>query len=503
MLVEALAIAVLIIYGFALLFIFSYSIAQMNLVIVYLRSKSLKPGKKIFSPLLRGDEPFATLQLPIYNELYVAERLLDCITALDYPRDKMEIQVLDDSDDETVNLIANKVQFYQSLGFQIHHVRRSDRTGYKAGALAYGLLIAKGEFIAIFDSDFLPEKDFLRRTLPVFLNENVGLVQTRWDHLNKDYSLITQLQSFGLDAHFSIEQQGRNAANHFINFNGTAGVWRKACIESSGGWQADTLTEDLDLSYRAQLAGWKFIYLESVNAPAELPVTMNALKNQQYRWNKGAAECVKKNLGDVLRQKNMPAATKLHAVFHLMNSSVFIAIMVSAVLSVPVLIIKSKFPQLHLLFIIASFFMVSFLMLAIFYFVSIIQHEKRFPHNLAKFIVRFPLFLSVSMGLALHNAVAVIEGYSGKKTSFIRTPKFNITSRDQTWRSNQYLRSGINFITIMEGLLALYFLSAIFLGFQIGDLGLVPFHIMLAFGFGFVCYYSVAHSITTEYPLLV
>src|ERR1043165_1958100 len=326
MLPEVIAIVVIIVYACALLFIFMYSVAQLNLVIAYLRNKVVSRNKNSVPALLDGSEPGVTVQLPVYNELYVAERLIDCITQLDYPGEKLEIQVLDDSTDETRELIEKKVFEFQKQGFNIHHIHRSNREGFKAGALAHGLQYAHGEFIAIFDSDFLPGKDFLKKTLPSFTDEKVGVVQTHWDHVNKNYSLMTQLQAFGLDAHFSIEQKGRNAGGHFINFNGTAGVWRRRCIEDSGGWQSDTLTEDLDLSYRAQLKGWKFIFLEEVLAPAELPVTMSALKNQQYRWNKGAAECVKKNLPGVLKQKNLSLSIKLHAAFHLLNSSVFVAI---------------------------------------------------------------------------------------------------------------------------------------------------------------------------------
>ena len=494
LLIEILAILVIGLYSVALLFIFSYSVAQLNLVVVYLKNKRTDRTKKPGQRLAVGEEPVVTVQLPIYNEVYVAERLLDCISKLDYPGPKLQIQVLDDSTDETAELIHKKVRDLQRKGFDIQHVRRPEREGFKAGALSYGLQFARGEFIAIFDSDFLPEKDFLKKTIPSFTDMAVGVVQTRWEHLNKNYSLLTRLQAFGLDAHFSIEQKGRNAGHHFINFNGTAGVWRKRCIEDSGGWQSDTLTEDLDLSYRAQLKGWKFLFVEEVCAPAELPVTMNALKNQQYRWNKGAAECVRKNLPKVFRQKNLSWGTKLHAVFHLTNSTLFVAVMITALLSIPMMVIKHHFPQFHFLFLYASFFLVGFLLLGVFYFIAMAQREKQFPHNLAKFIHRFPVFLSVSMGLALHNATAVIEGYAGKKTSFIRTPKFNIISSQQSWRSNKYLKGGVTWMTLFEGLLFLYFASGILLAFYLADYGLVPFHLMLMFGFGIVFYYSMIHS---------
>ena len=256
--------------------------------------------------------PKVTVQLPVYNELYVIERLINTVCEFDYPKDLFEIQVLDDSTDETVNIIAAKIKEKLLEGFDIHHVRRPKRVGYKAGALKYGNEIAKGDFIAIFDADFIPSMDFLKKTIPYFHDENIGVVQTRWGHINKDYSLLTRLQAFGLDAHFTIEQSGRSSGDHFINFNGTAGVWRLDCINDAGGWQADTLTEDIDLSYRAQEKGWKFKYLEDFESPAELPVAMSALKSQQYRWTKGAAECSVKNLKLIFNSKNVSSRSKFH-----------------------------------------------------------------------------------------------------------------------------------------------------------------------------------------------
>ena len=491
---EILSVLIIIIYGAALLFIFGFSISQLNLLIVYLKNKAREKREKNIQQ--HADYPFpgVTIQLPVYNELYVAERLIDAVAQLDYPKELLEIQVLDDSTDETTDVISRKVKSVREKGLTIHHIRRDSREGFKAGALAHGLQFAKNEFIAIFDSDFLPLPDFLKRTMAVFEDKKIGVVQARWDHLNKDYSLLTRLQAFGLDAHFTIEQKGRNAAGHFINFNGTAGVWRTACIIDSGGWQSDTLTEDLDLSYRAQLKGWKFIYLEDVNVPAELPVTMSALKNQQYRWNKGAAECAKKNLLKVLQEKNIRLSTKLHAVFHLMNSTVFVAVVISGLLSIPMLLIKAEYRQFHWMFFFASFFLVGFLVLSVFYYTAHAQKKENFFRNIFQFIKTFPVFLSVSMGLALHNAVAVLEGYFGRKTSFMRTPKFNIRSSEQSWKGNRYLESRVSWITVVEALLALYFTGGLLLAFVTGDFGLFPFHLMLALGYAIVFYYSVSHS---------
>ncbi|MFT5182948.1 MAG: cellulose synthase/poly-beta-1,6-N-acetylglucosamine synthase-like glycosyltransferase, partial [Flavobacteriales bacterium] len=364
------------------------------------------------------------------------------------------------------------------------------RVGYKAGALAYGLTLTTSDFTAIFDADFIPQEDFLKQTMPFFRDEKVGVVQTRWEHLNKDYSLLTKLQAFGLDAHFTVEQTGRNSQGHFINFNGTAGVWRNACIEEAGGWQHDTITEDLDLSYRAQLKGWKFKYLEGVGSPAELPAEMNALKNQQFRWTKGAAECAVKNLPKVLRQKGLSLGTKLHATFHLMNSFIFICVLFTALLSVPLLVVKHSVDEFDFLFNLASIFLLSFVILAFFYWVSQRNEKKGF----GRFLLDFPMFLSMSMGLSLHNAIAVIEGYAGRKTPFIRTPKFAIEKQSGSWTDKKYRALKTNPLTLLEGVLMLYFIGGVVYAFWTMELGLLPFHIMLSLGYGYVFFYSIKHA---------
>lgn len=481
-------IVLIFIYGLALSFIFLYSIVQINLVYNYVsKRKNQEP-----TPVLNESElPFVTVQLPLYNELYVVERLIDAVTLFDYPKDKFEIQLLDDSNDETLNIVATKVKQYQSLGFSIYQHQRKNRVGFKAGALAEGMKIVKGEFIAIFDADFLPKPNFLRQTLPYFKNEKIGVVQTKWEHINKNYSLLTRLQAFGLDAHFTVEQTGRNVGNHFINFNGTAGIWRKSCIEDSGGWESDTLTEDLDLSYRAQLKGWEFKYLQELGSPAELPAAMSALKTQQFRWTKGAAECTRKNLLRVLNNKNIAFKTKLHALFHLMNSSIFICIVLLSVLSIPMLMIKNNFIQYTTLFKYGSFFILSLVFLSIYYFVSLASDYKNKFKAFTHFIFLFPFFLSVSMGLSLHNAIAVIEGYIGKKTPFVRTPKFNLIQDKDTWKGNKYLANNISVLTIFEIALTFYFMIGVYYAFLYEDYAMLPFHIMLSLGFGYVSFYSL------------
>jgi cellulose synthase/poly-beta-1,6-N-acetylglucosamine synthase-like glycosyltransferase len=493
---NTITIAILVIYGLALLFIFSYSMAQAHLVYLYLTSKRQKSqlANKSMAPTMPNKYPFVTIQLPIYNELYVVERIIDAVAAFRYPTDRFEIQVLDDSSDETVSLAESKVAALKAKGLNISHIRRGTRDGFKAGALAYGLRKAKGEFIAIFDADFIPPADFLLKTIPYFQDDKVGLVQTKWEHVNENYSLLTRLQAFGLDAHFTIEQCGRNAGGHFMNFNGTAGIWRKSCIIDAGNWQSDTLTEDLDLSYRAQLKGWKFLYLEHVESPAELPVTINALKTQQFRWTKGAAECVKKNLPSVLSSKHTSSTTKVHAIFHLMNCTVFICIFLAAILSIPLLFIKSSHPQYAQVFLFALFSPFSLLLLSYFYWVSATQRRgTSFPSFLGKFL----LFLSISMGFSLHNSIALCEGYAGKKIPFIRTPKFNITSSKDRWQANKYLVNDISGVTILEALLTAYFFSGVYLSIYFQNYGLLPFYIMLTLGFGYVFYYSIVHAMTT------
>ena len=482
-----MSLVVVIIYSLALLLIFLFSLGQLNLTRHYLKSKkSPEPKCNALSEF-----PHVTVQLPVYNELYVIERLIEAVVAFDYPKDKLEIQVLDDSTDETVKLIADKVVALKKEGIDIVHVRRSDRVGYKAGALKYGLEMAKGEFIPIFDADFIPKKDFLLKTIPYFEDENIGVVQTRWGHINKDYSMLTRLQAFGLDAHFSVEQIGRSHSGSFINFNGTAGVWRKTCIEEAGGWSADTLTEDLDLSYRAQLKGWKFKFLEAEESPAELPIIMPAIKSQQYRWNKGAAETAKKNLSKVLKS-DIGFENKLHAVFHLFNSAIFICLLVAAVFSVPMLLIKYNFPGYEMVFNLGSIFLIGFFSIGYFYWIAA---KRMVPNGTFKYFFKtFPVFLVVSMGLSLHNAIAVIEGLWGVKTPFVRTPKFNVATKKESWKGNIYIKYNFNPLAIVEGLLSIYFVFAIGLGIYLHDFGLIAFHVMLAIGYGSVFYHSVKPS---------
>lgn len=475
-------IIITILYSVSLLYIFLFSLGQLHLTLVYLKAK-----KKIApSPALQNF-PVVTIQLPVYNEKYVIERLITAVSQLDYLSDKLEIQILDDSTDETTEIILKKIETLRPLGLDIQLLHRENRTGFKAGALEAGCQIAKGEFIAIFDADFIPNSNFLQKTIPFFQDEKVGVVQTRWGHLNEEYSLLTKLQAFGLNAHFSIEQSARSASGSFINFNGTCGVWRKATIVDAGGWSADTLTEDLDLSYRAQLKGWQFSYLQDIATPGELPIIMPAIKSQQYRWNKGAAETARKNFGRVITS-SLSWKNKIHAFFHLFNSSVFVCLLIASILSIPMLYIKQGHPALERVFDIGIIFFIGFLSITFFYWIAAKQFQQKI--GVGNFIVLYTKFLIVSMGLSLHNGIAVLEGLIGRKTPFVRTPKFNLTKGD-SWRRNSYVKINLNGMTILEGLLCLYFIFGLIAGWQLHDQGLLLFHLMLALGFGSVFLYSV------------
>lgn len=490
---------IIVIYSIALILIFLYALAQLNLLFNYLSSKN----KVDFSPKYNlkdpSEIPYVTIQLPVYNELYVMERLLDNIAKIDYPKDKLEIQVLDDSTDESFESTKKHINRLQRTGLDIQHVLRDNRINFKAGALKEGLKTAKGEFIAIFDADFLPQKDWLKSTIPYFKDSEIGVVQTRWGHINRNYSILTKIQAFALDAHFTLEQVGRNSKGHFINFNGTAGVWRKECILDAGNWQGDTLTEDLDLSYRAQLKNWKFKYLEDVETPAELPVVISATRTQQFRWNKGGAENFRKMFFKVIMSKNISAKTKIHGILHLLNSTMFFCILVVAVLSIPMLYIKNEYTHLRPYFYVMSFFVISTIIFFICYW---FMYKQIYGGGFKKFINYIGMFLtffSVAMGFSLHNSIAVIEGHLGKRSDFIRTPKFNINSITDSWKGNKYLRNKLSVNVIFEGLLTLYFAfgmySAFIVGDQGGDFGLFPFHLMLFFGFGYVFFKSLSAKV--------
>ena len=490
---------IIVVYTISLLLILLYALAQLNLLFNYLAAKKIKDTSDLFDFSNPDEIPYVTIQLPVYNEMYVMDRLLENIALIDYPREKLEIQVLDDSTDETVLTTFEHVQRLKATGLDIQHIQRTDRSGFKAGALKEGLKIAKGEFIAIFDADFLPQPNWLKKTIPYFKDKHIGVVQTRWGHINRNYSILTKIQAFALDAHFTLEQVGRNSMGHFINFNGTAGIWRKTCIIDAGNWEGDTLTEDLDLSYRAQLKNWKFKYLEDVETPAELPVVISAARSQQFRWNKGGAENFRKMMWRVLTSKNISFKTKIHGLLHLLNSTMFLNVFLVAVLSIPMLYIKNEYAHLRFYFYFMSFFVVSTIIFFVCYWMMFRQIYGKGFKNFFEYVVLFFTFFSIAMGFSLHNSIAVIEGHIGKRSEFIRTPKFNISSLKDTWKGNKYLRKKVSMNVIFEGALMLYFgfglYSAFVVGDQGGDFGLFPFHLMLFVGFGYVFFQSLTSKV--------
>ena len=431
-----------------------------------------------------------TIQLPLYNELYVVERLIDAVCAIDYPKDKLEIQVLDDSTDETVEVAAKIVEEKKKLGFDISYIHRDNRKGYKAGALKEGLAVAKGMYIAIFDADFIPRKNFLKKTLSFFNDNNVGMVQTRWEHLNSNYSILTKAQALALDGHFVIEQTVRNKAGFFINFNGTGGVWKKECIEDAGNWHSDTLTEDLDLSYRAQLNGWKFVFLKDFTSPAELPSEINALKAQQFRWTKGAIETAKKILPLVWKSK-IPLRVKLQSTFHLSNNLVFPFILLAAILNVPLIFVKNSGSH-EVYFALMSVFVLAFISTFLFYLYS----QKDVRSDWRKKIVMFPLFMAGSMGLAVNNSRAVFEGLMNRKSEFIRTPKFKVVDEKDSWTGKKYLNSKIGLSVIIESIMAVYCLIGIVSSIYFLELAALPFQLLFFTGFSFVAITSIKHALS-------
>jgi cellulose synthase/poly-beta-1,6-N-acetylglucosamine synthase-like glycosyltransferase len=443
------------------------------------------------SGLLTGF-PLVTLQLPVFNEMYVVERLIKTTCEMDYPIDRLEIQVLDDSTDETVEIVSQIVKEYEQRGFDIKHIHRRDRKGYKAGALKEGLKSAKGEFVGIFDADFIPKRNFLKIVLPFFDDPKVGMVQTRWEHLNRGYSLITQIQALALDGHFVMEQQARNKANYFINFNGTSGIWRKECIFDAGNWEADTLTEDLDLSYRAQLKGWKFKYLTDFTTPAEVPSEINSVKSQQFRWTKGAIETAKKILPRVWKSK-YPLKLKIISTFHLTNNIVFPFILIACLLNTPIILIKNT-GRYDAIFMFMSVFVLAFIASFLFYLYS----QKDVYEDWRKRIILFPLFMAGSMGFAINNTKAVIEGLINKKSEFVRTPKYLIVDKKDTWIDKKYVHKKISFSVILELLLAIYSFGGVVISLITLQISALPFQLMFAFGFGLVAYLSIRHIIETN-----
>jgi cellulose synthase/poly-beta-1,6-N-acetylglucosamine synthase-like glycosyltransferase len=477
--------AILFTYIGSLIILFAFGSQGFTMIYYYFKYKGDRD--KLDAKL--DVYPLVTIQLPVYNEMYVVGRLIKTICEIEYPLDKLEIQVLDDSTDETVGIVSGIVKDYGEKGFDITHIHRNDRTGFKAGALKEGLKTAKGEFIAIFDADFIPKKNFLKVVLPFFRDPKIGMVQTRWEHINRSYSLITQILSLALDGHFVIEQQVRNKANFFINFNGTSGMWRKSCIFDAGNWEADTLTEDLDLSYRAQLKGWKFKYLTDFTTPAEVPSEINSVKSQQFRWTKGAIETARKILPRVWRS-HLSFKMKIFSTYHLTNNIVFPFILLACLLNVPIVLIKNS-GHYDTYFTFMSIFVLAFIASFVFYLYS----QKDVYDDWRSRVLLFPVFMAGTMGFALNNTKAVIEALIKKKSEFVRTPKYLIVDKDDTWQDKKYVHSKVSFLVVLESIVAVYSFSGVVISVITLQISAIPFQLMFSFGFGLVAYLSIKHVI--------
>jgi cellulose synthase/poly-beta-1,6-N-acetylglucosamine synthase-like glycosyltransferase len=481
-----------LLYFGALFFLFLYGINCYIMILLHRRAKDrmLRQDEEIWKAWQATDRlPVITVQLPIYNERYVIRRLLEAVVRLDYPRDRLEIQVLDDSTDETTAIATSLIEAYRRAGFKIALLHRRKRTGYKAGALKAGLEVARGEFIAIFDADFVPPPDFLTKTLPFFHDPGIAMVQVRWGHTNRDYSLLTIAQSFGIDGHFWVEQAARCWSGLFMNFNGTAGVWRRKAIEDAGGWQADTLTEDLDLSYRAQLRGWRMKFLPQIVCPGEIPVQIAAAKSQQHRWAKGSIQTAKKLIPRILRA-DLPLFTKYQAVFHLTNYMVH-PLMLLVALACPLLFWFDGFLLLreHLLAAAAFFSIATFGPSSMYLYA-----QKHLYSDWKRRLRYFPSLLIFGTGIAVNNTKAILEALLNINGTFVRTPKFRIENRSDTWVGKAY-RAPIPWLSLLEALLALYCVYGVSLFLQQGRVLIDPFLVLYAMGFATVAFMSLWESV--------
>ncbi len=460
-------------YTVIALWLAAYGLNAILLALLYLRHRDEEPAAP---PIDRSALPTVTVQVPTYNEHQVVDRVIDAVAALDYPRDRLQIQILDDSTDETTRLAQQRAAYHRDRGVDIEVVRRPEREGFKAGALAWGLARARGEYVAIFDADFSPHPDFLLKTVPHFLDRpRLGLVQVRWSHLNADYSPFTRAQAMAFDGHFVVEQTGRNRANLLMNFNGTAGVWRKACIEKSGGWTAATLSEDLDLSYRAQLAGWDALYLPTVDAPAELPPQLAAFKRQQARWTQGSIQSLRKLVGPILRSHRLNPVQKVMALLHLSGYVAHVLMIGLLLVSLPVLRFDVAPPSLGNAGLLLS------LGPPLVYVIS--QH--RLHADWARRLTSLPLLILVGIGMAWNNTMAGWRGLTRWGGTFARTPKFRVEGRAGKWLDSHY-RLAIDVSIVGEAALAVYALAATVLAHQAGRYAMVPFLLLYAAAFGTV-----------------
>ncbi len=463
-----------------------FAIHRYAILWMYFRTKK---NAKQYSWPPEKPLPIVTIQIPIFNEFHVAKRIIDAVCAFDYPKELLNIQVLDDSTDDTKAVVAQCVKDWQVRGTDIHHLHRDDRTGFKAGALDAGMATAKGEFIAIFDADFVPNPDTIRKLLAPFSNSTIGMSQARWGHINRSHSVLTEVQALLLDSHFILEQSARNLSGRFMNFNGTAGMWRKVAIENSGGWQHDTLTEDMDLSYRAQLAGWKFVFLPEVICPAELPVNMNAFKTQQHRWVKGAIETGKKLYKAVLLS-DQPIKIKTEAMLHLFaNISYPLNIFISLAW-LPGFMIGLQYKIVINYYIGLFLFLLATMPFIIFFLAA----QREISTTWWKKIVYIPALMAVGIGLTVNNGIAVLEALVDYRSEFTRTPKYGTETSSSSWKKKRY--SLVKSKTLLwEGLLICYLAVTLIFAIKFGFWGTVPFIALFFVSFLYVAMQSCWHSL--------
>ncbi len=484
-----IAYSIISTYCVILLMLIVYCLHRIHIMYLYAKHRTMSTHYQDLS----SRRPRVTVQLPIYNEMYVVERLLNAAAALSYPRHLLEIQVLDDSTDET-SLVAQKhVRAMQQKGLTVSYINRNKRSGFKAGALQHGMAMAQGELIAVFDADFIPHRNFLNDTVAFFSDTTVGMVQTRWGHINRDYSLLTRLQALFLDAHFILEHTARNRSGRFFNFNGTAGIWRKSCIESSGGWQFDTLTEDLDLSYRAQLKGWKCVFLPELITPGEIPVDINSFKSQQHRWAKGSIETACKLIQPIVRS-SVPFRVKLEACFHLTSNMNYLFVIALSMCAYPALVTRISLGWHTLFWFDLICFIVSIIPICGYY----ITADRKTGHSIYHTILLLPFLLALGIGLSVNNGRAVCEALLRYKTSFSRTPKFNISQKIDSWKHKKYRPKTADLQTAVEIFFGLYFISAISYALQYNVYTAIPFLSLFACGFLFIGITSLFDSRITR-----
>lgn len=482
-----------VIFYFAVLILLSiYGIHRYIMVHLFMKYRSRNHAiTEQFKEL-----PMVTVQLPIYNEMYVVERLIDGVCNIDYPPDKFQIQVLDDSTDETQQIAKAVVERYKTMGMNIEYLHRDNRTGFKAGALEEGLKKAQGEFILIFDADFIPSRDILISTIQHFTDPEIGMVQVRWGHINSEYSLLTKIQAIMLDGHFVVEHSARNRSGRFFNFNGTAGLWRREAIVTSGGWQHDTLTEDLDLSYRAQLKGWKFVFVPNVVAPAEVPVEINSFKSQQHRWAKGSIQTGRKLLPIIFRSK-LPWTTKVEAFFHLTSNMSYLLMLILSLFTLPSLVIRYEQGWQNIMILDLPIFLIGTISVFSFYVLS----QKEIYRDWISRIKYIPVLMSLGIGLSVNNSKAVLEALLGYETEFKRTPKYCIEKSSDRWVNKKY-RVAKSALALIEVAFAVYFALTIYYALLNQFYFSVPFLMLFFFGFSYTGFISLIQSNREWFALL-